>query len=52
MDPAHLILSIWAITQHYADFEAQLQVLLPDPQTAWDGAESHVAFMFRKLLTP
>ena len=52
MDPAHLILSIWAITQHYADFEAQLQVLLPDPQTAWDGAENHVAFMFRKLLTP
>ena len=52
MDPAHLILSIWAITQHYADFEAQLAVLLPDAEAAWDGAGSHTRLMFRKLLAP
>jgi len=47
-DPRHLIFSIWAITQHYADFDAQVQVLVP----GGDGAEGFVETMFRKLLTP
>ena len=30
-DPKHLFFSIWAITQHYADFDAQIRVVLgPD----------------------
>jgi TetR/AcrR family transcriptional regulator len=52
MHPAHLIFSIWAITQHYADFEAQISVLLPGDDARARGAESFVEAMFRKVLTP
>lgn len=27
-DPRHLLFSIWAVTQHYADFDAQVQAVL------------------------
>ena len=27
-DPYHLIFSIWATTQHYADFDAQVRAVL------------------------
>ncbi len=50
VDPRHLLFSIWATTQHYADFEAQVQVLLRDR-----GDQSATTFldtMFRKLLAP
>ena len=30
VDPCHLIFMIWAITQHYADFESQIAAVLPD----------------------
>lgn len=52
MHPAHLIFSIWAVTQHYADFEAQIAVLLPGEDRFADGADQFVETMFRKLLTP
>lgn len=52
MDPGHLIFSIWAMTQHYADFDAQVCVLMPDESQAKDGAMRHVEWMFRKVLTP
>jgi len=29
VDPYHLIFMIWAMTQHYADFEAQIDAVLP-----------------------
>ncbi len=29
-DPYHLLFSIWATTQHYADFAAQIHSILPD----------------------
>ncbi|MET4127010.1 TetR/AcrR family transcriptional regulator [Roseovarius sp. MBR-79] len=51
VDPGHLIVSIWATTQHYADFEAQLAVLMPERAALWQGAEAHLEAMFRKLLT-
>lgn len=51
VDPRQLILSIWAITQHYADFDAQIRVLIPDETASWDAAFTHVEDMFRKLLT-
>lgn len=51
MDPGHLMFTIWAITQHYADFEAQVAVLMPDTQAATQGAEDHVERIFRKLLS-
>ncbi|GGB94622.1 TetR family transcriptional regulator [Marivita lacus] len=52
MHPAHLIFSIWAVTQHYADFEAQIAVLLPGDDKRARGADEFVEMMFRKLLTP
>lgn len=30
VDPRHLIFAIWSTTQHYADFDAQVRVLLGD----------------------
>jgi len=48
----HLIISIWATTQHYADFEAQVRVLIPDNEAAWTAAQQHVETMFTKLLAP
>ena len=52
MHPAHLIFSIWAVTQHYADFEAQIAVLLPGDDKRARGADQFVEMMFRKVLTP
>ncbi len=51
VDPRHLLFSIWATTQHYADFEAQIAVLMPG-QEIWDAAAAHVETVFRKMLTP
>ena len=51
VDPRHLLFSIWATTQHYADFEAQIAVLMPGREI-WDDAAAHVETMFRKMLTP
>jgi TetR/AcrR family transcriptional regulator len=51
VEPRHLIMSIWATTQHYADFEAQIAVLMPEGGI-WDDALAHVETMFRKLLAP
>jgi TetR/AcrR family transcriptional regulator len=28
VDPYHLIFSIWAMTQHYADFDVQIRAVL------------------------
>ncbi|WP_297773109.1 TetR family transcriptional regulator C-terminal domain-containing protein [uncultured Roseovarius sp.] len=51
VDPRHLLFSIWATTQHYADFEAQVRVLT-SAQDVHDTAASHLDRMFRRLLTP
>lgn len=51
-DPAHLIFAIWATTQHYADFAAQTEVLLPDAAQREDGARSFLNQLFTQLLTP
>ena len=40
VDPRHLVFSIWSTTQHYADFEAQVQVLLAAPDL--DGADQYL----------
>lgn len=51
--PKHLIFSIWALTQHYADFDAQVRLVLgptePDP---FPEAGRHLDLMFRRLLAP
>ncbi len=51
VDPVHLIFSIWATTQHYADFGAQISVLLDDQDPAARAAK-HLEQMFRSLLEP
>ncbi len=51
VDPRHLIFSIWATTQHYADFQAQIEVLL-EGQDPIDAASQFLQTMFRNLLTP
>jgi len=51
VDPYHLIFSIWALTQHYADFDVQVRAILgaTDP---FDGAQHHLEAMLRSMLTP
>ncbi|MFT7371136.1 MAG: TetR/AcrR family transcriptional regulator [Octadecabacter sp.] len=51
VDPYHLMFSIWAQTQHYADFDVQVRSVLgkTDP---FDGAQYHLEAMLRGLLTP
>ena len=51
-DPSHLLFSIWATTQHYADFAAQTKVLLPEDERCQDGASAYLDQLFTKLLTP
>ena len=51
VDPRHLIFSIWATTQHYADFDAQVQVLLDSDDPA-PGADTFLRTLFTKLLQP
>ena len=49
----HLIFSIWATTQHYSDFESQIQLILgPDEKNGVHDAGDHLKKMFTKLLTP
>lgn len=50
-DPRHLIFSIWATTQHYADFEVQVEVLMPG-KAEQDEARAFLDRMYRRLLTP
>lgn len=51
-DPHHLIISIWALTQHYADFEVQVRAVLGDGREAWAEAEAHLDGMFTRMLRP
>ncbi len=38
VDPYHLIFSIWATTQHYADFDVQVRLVLNQK----DGGDGHI----------
>lgn len=51
IDPRHLIFSIWAQTQHYADFDVQVRAILGETDP-FDGAEHHLETMLRRMLTP
>ncbi len=52
VDPQHLIFSIWATTQHYADFGSQVAVLLARGEDPHVRASNHLAAMFRAFLAP
>jgi len=49
-DPHHLIFSIWALTQHYADFEVQVRAVLGDARDPWAEAEVELERHFRRVL--
>lgn len=51
IDPHHLIFSIWALTQHYADFDAQIRLIRGDTDPM-DGAEAFLETLFDRLLAP
>lgn len=49
VDPHHLIFSIWALTQHYADFEAQVSAVLGQ-RDPFAEAEIFLEALFGRLL--
>ncbi len=52
VDPHHLIFSIWALTQHYADFDVQVRlVLADDANDPFAEAEIFLETLYRKLLS-
>lgn len=54
VDPYHLIFSIWATTQHYADFDVQVVAVLGPERAAtrFEDARTHLTRMFTALLRP
>jgi len=52
-DPYHLIFSIWATTQHYADFDVQVRgILAPSADEHFDDAAEFLTTFYRAALTP
>lgn len=53
IDPYHLIFAIWATTQHYADFDAQIRALMGvDSANRYQGAEVFLEQLFKTALKP
>ncbi|MFP1643322.1 TetR family transcriptional regulator C-terminal domain-containing protein [Pontitalea aquivivens] len=50
VDPYHLIFSIWALTQHYADFEMQVRAVLGPDRDPFAEAGVFLDMMFSRLL--
>lgn len=52
LDPYHLIFSIWATTQHYADFDVQVRgILAPEGTSHLDDARIFLRQMYCAALT-
>ena len=51
-DPHHLIFSIWAQTQHYADFAPQVQAVLGAGRDPLAEGQRFTETLFRRMLTP
>lgn len=53
LDPYHLIFSIWATTQHYSDFDAQVRgILSPLGDAHFQDAAGFLTDLYRRALTP
>jgi len=50
--PHHLIFSIWALTQHYADFDVQVRAVLGEGHDPFAEADSYLEVLFTRLLKP
>ena len=51
-DPHHLIFSIWALTQHYADFAPQVRAVLGEDRDPIDEGQRFAETLYRRMLTP
>ncbi len=52
-DPYHLIFSIWATTQHYADFDVQVRAVLGEEEAIknrFEAAQKHLELLFVRSL--
>lgn len=49
--PVHLLFSIWALTQHYADFDAQVRAVLGPGHDPFAEAGAFLDVLFRRLLS-
>ncbi|WP_108482149.1 TetR family transcriptional regulator C-terminal domain-containing protein [Oceaniglobus ichthyenteri] len=53
LDARHLIFSIWATTQHYADFDVQVRgILAPTQDHHFNQADQFLSALYRGALTP
>ncbi len=52
LDPVHLIFSIWALTQHYADFDVQVRAVLGPGHDPFLEAGRFLETLFLRLLDP
>ncbi len=52
IDPHHLIFSIWALTQHYADFTAQIDMIRGPGHDPFEGAGAFLDHLYKRLLAP
>ena len=54
VDPYHLIFSIWAITQHYADFDVQILAVMEKNKipNRFSDANKYLEELFTRLLEP
>lgn len=50
VEPHHLIFSIWSMTQHYADFEVQVQAVLGPGHDPYAEAGEFLDQMYRRML--
>ena len=48
----HLVFSIWALTQHYADFDTQVRAVLGEGHDPFAEAGEFLDTLFRRLLAP
>lgn len=52
VDPHHLIFSIWALTQHYADFDTQVRAVLGPGHDPFAEAGAFLDNLYRRMLSP
>lgn len=52
VDPVHLVFSIWALTQHYADFDVQVRAVLGPGHDPFAEASGFLEVLFTRLLEP
>jgi TetR/AcrR family transcriptional regulator len=52
VNPVHLVFSIWALTQHYSDFDVQVRAVLGPGHDPFAEAGDFLATLYARLLTP